>query len=331
MGTTCSCPRIACCVVALGLLAACSSSTKPTPPLGPPPIPPPTKPSLYVAVGTGGVMYSSTDGAAWSPALGGTGTSHLYGLAWNGRAYAAVGAGGALLSSTDGKNWIATVYSGHNTLNGVAAHGGVFCAVGSSGLFLRSENDGADWTDSHVVGLTANLLAVAWTGSAFTAVGWNGVTATSPDCATWTQTATVSGSPNLLDVAAFGSRVVALGSDGKLHASEDGGASWTGHAIGSGFNLWVSLATDETTLFVAGFENMAGPRISSSTNLTDWTQVFSDPDWNRALYAIHWDGTRYLAAGANGFQVTSTDATGQSWTPGSVATTTETIYGLAHQ
>src|SRR5215472_8589524 len=60
--------------------------------------------SRFVAVGGGGALLVSTDGANWSLGLSGT-KQDLSDVVWSGAKFVAVGASGTVLTSADGLAW----------------------------------------------------------------------------------------------------------------------------------------------------------------------------------------------------------------------------------
>ncbi|MDS4041289.1 MAG: hypothetical protein RKP20_08950, partial [Candidatus Competibacter sp.] len=98
----------------------------------------------FVAVGPGGAIQTSPDGAAWTSQPSGT-TQDLYGVAWSGQRFVAVGAGGLILASADGQIWTTQPAGTVLDLWGIAWSGGQFAVVGEGGVILTSP-DGLTWT-----------------------------------------------------------------------------------------------------------------------------------------------------------------------------------------
>ncbi len=179
-------------------------------------------PSQFIAVGAHATVLSSRDGLHWRrravPA-----TLNLHAVAWLGAEFLAGGDRGELLSSPDGARWrrvaaypgfhsirafatdgSTTIVAGAGTIarraepraawqllpvglgrfqTGVAYGDGRFVVVGHNGEALVSNDAGATWSPV-ASGVTQNLDAVVWSGSAFVATG-EGVAIASQDGSDW--------------------------------------------------------------------------------------------------------------------------------------------------
>ncbi len=127
--------------------------------------------SQFVAVGSGGLIRTSADGANWADRNSGT-TNDLYGIAWSGQLFVAVGDNGTLLTSANGEVWTPRTTTPPTTqpLFGAAWSGGRFMVVGGEGVVLTS-TDGLTWFLQQTG--TNSLFGVSWSGSEFTAMGDN--------------------------------------------------------------------------------------------------------------------------------------------------------------
>lgn len=217
------------------------------------------------AVGTGGTIWTSTDGSTWigvtSPV-----TADLNAVAFgNNNSWVAVGNAGAVTASinaptgwtayapvtTERLNGVAIVSGnvtavGDNgvivfgsgvtsyslaasptarTLRAVASGNGEAIAVGDGGTILRS-TDGLNYV-ARTSPTTADLYGVAWGNSRWVAVGAGGVVITSTDGITWTTVASPVAT-DLLSIV-FGSQFVAVGRGGQIVTTVDTG-TW---ALGS--------------------------------------------------------------------------------------------------
>ena len=171
-----------------------------------------------------------------APASGGVLNDFVYN---GSNLYVAVGSGGNLFSSPDAITWTSrTSGFGVNDINSVAYGNGVFVAVGSNGTITTS-TDGITWTARTAGVSTNTLWRVRYINSLFIAVGaganggTGGIT-TSTDGTTWTKrtTPTTSGS-NLYDVNYGNGYYVTVGSASTKNGyySTDG-ATWT--VLGTG-------------------------------------------------------------------------------------------------
>lgn len=280
----------------------------------------------FAAVGAGGAIFTSGDGASWTsrPAPAGF-LSDLHavtGFAANQNnpgnpalRWVAVGAGGASVYSTDGAIWaVGRAYSpGNPALRSVAQLGGTFFAVGDAGTIL-SGTDGIAWT-ARTSGTTSNLNGVTH-GGIYVAVGDGGTILTSGDGITWTSHA--SGTANLRHVSSIGNTYVAVGDSGAVSTSVDGGATWTAQTLGGAPNLTgVAANSQSATLDSTGMPYAAtaiaansrfvavdssGNAYTSSDGLT-WSGAISTGAAN--LNALVSSGFGYVAAGNSGATATS--------------------------
>lgn len=107
-----------------------------------------THDSLMVAVGEGGAVYTSSDGASWEVQREyGPGAGYLD-VAWGLGQFVAVGLNGDAITSSNGIDWARHSTEGTTTLRGVAASDEHTMAVGSGAVYSTEDND--LWTDEHV-------------------------------------------------------------------------------------------------------------------------------------------------------------------------------------
>src|SRR5450759_146977 len=197
----------------------------------------------FLAVGDGGAILYSTDGATWALAPSVT-PNDLYAVSNNGSGFIATGASGTLLTSGDGINWVACNSGTTNTLYGIT-HGygifgnGIFVAVGANGTLVTSP-DGVTWTTQNSNSPASDLKGVAYgvpklayvytpqngytsqnlPAATFVAVGANGTLVTSPDGVTWTPQNSISSTS--LNAVTYGHQFVAVGDGGNIFTSIDG-------------------------------------------------------------------------------------------------------------
>jgi hypothetical protein len=201
----------------------------------------------FAAVGTGGAIFTSSDGQTWNAASLPYGfSSDLYNVAGYtanlnnpanpGLRWVAVGSGGASLYSTDsGATWLVGREDlGNPALRSITQAGGIFFTVGDMGTILSS-SDGITWTP-HTSGTTNNLNGITH-GNIYVAVGNSGTILTSTDGGnTWASHTSVTSS-NLRKVASVANLIVAVGDNGTIATSKDGGATWTTQTLAGTPNL----------------------------------------------------------------------------------------------
>ena len=197
---------------------------------------------VYVAVGPGGSVGTSSDGVDWSRTNTGTSTPVSSITFGNGEFAALVQGGTDTIRTTDGVDLVTRAPIGLVNPDMLAAgNGGAgrirylnsqFLAVGNQGRIVNSP-DGVHWSEHFVPGLTTNgeLTSVTWGKGLYVAVGSYSVIATSPDAVTWTvvqrkDTNRLYNNTILLDVVFLDGQFVALGQGGTLVTSVDG-VTWT--------------------------------------------------------------------------------------------------------
>jgi hypothetical protein len=216
--------------------------------------------TLLFAVGSGGMIWTSTNGTSWTSRQTTT-TNGLNSVAW-GPVVVIVGNTGTIYTATV---QAPTTLTGRTSGTSRDLHGvtwdsvqSQFVAVGLGGTILTSQT-GSTWTQ-RVSGTTANLRAVTRNGSILVAVGDAGIILTSPDGATWT-TRTSGTTKNFYAVTGrAGSSFVASGEDGLIRTSADG-IAWTDVNIGLHAVIY-SLAYNGTTLTAVGVDGL----VLTSTN-----------------------------------------------------------------
>jgi len=165
---------------------------------------------LYVAVGNGGKIFTSTDLVTWNEPVSNT-LDDLYGVSLlNGR-FVVTGANGALLTG-DGVNWTVQTSNTGNALRGAAFSAtptALYVAVGDAGTVVTSA-DGITWNPI-AQPLAQNARSVVF-GSRFMTVGQGGGVAYSDDGLNWTQTS--AGASDLARVLFAPGMYIAVGAAG---------------------------------------------------------------------------------------------------------------------
>jgi hypothetical protein len=179
-----------------------------------------------VAVGSPGLLYTSTDGVTWTQRASGT-NEWIVGVAYGNNQFVAVGDNGRILRSTDGILWTYAANEGTIfRLNGVIYAGDRWVAVGENGVIVTS-TDANTWSPV-LSGTTRFLHGLAYYEGCIIATGGSGTILSSPDGLTWT--ARNSGTTNDLEACAVvGNYFMAVGSAGECLFSyvKLGGSTWT--------------------------------------------------------------------------------------------------------
>jgi hypothetical protein len=193
---------------------------------------------LYVAVGSGGAISTSTDLTTWTSRTSGT-AQNLNAVIHNGTKWIAVGIAGVTLTSTDAITWTLVTVAGTPTFYSVAANGASLVAHSNISPFISYSTDtGATWTAATTV------LASG---------------------------ASVTNNKGL--IYAGGRFVCITGS--VLYTSTDGGINWTTQTDGT-TDTYSGIAHDGTT-YVVGSSAANGNVCISSTDAVTWTaRTFTD-------------------------------------------------------
>lgn len=143
---------------------------------------------LYVAVGDGGLISTSTDLTNWTTRASGTPQS-LIAATYNGTKWFVVGAGGVTLSSSDASSWTLVTLAGAPFLYAVTANGNTVVVHTSASPFARYSLDaGVTWNPVATVLLSSSASSnktLIYSGGQFVMVAGSSVY-TSADGITWT-------------------------------------------------------------------------------------------------------------------------------------------------
>jgi hypothetical protein len=222
----------------------------------------------FTAVGSGGEIFTSSDGKIWSAPTSPISTSlnAVTGYAANqnnpsnpGLRWVAVGDGGASVYSLDGITWTVGNPANSNSpanpsnlsLRSITHVAATFFAVGDAGTILSS-TDGITWVSHTATSGTTNNLRGVTHGNIYVAVGDSGTILTSGNGSNWTVQTNISPSvPStiLRQVTSFGNIIVAVGDGGTIVTSKDNGTTWAVQTIG-GTNL-VGITEESQFVYVA--------------------------------------------------------------------------------
>ena len=278
--------------------------------------------SLFVIVGEGGFIATSTDAAALSPSwtaqTSGISTDLnqvLFNSASTAQKYLAIGANGRIVYSANGSAWSLLNY----TSNGLLSNGTIKLIHGDNGLILTS-TDGITWT-KRVSNTNSNLYAGVYNGASFVLAGSNGVIVTSMDGVTWT--VRTSGTTEAINSMEWnGSLFVGVGTGGLTIRSTDG-STWTPLIVASTTTFhrvrWIN------SNWVAVGTYGVGGVIRTSTDAITWTGQTAGT--TETIYDITWDGSQYIYVAGAG--VINYGAMG-TWTAADNDGTTVALHGIYH-
>jgi hypothetical protein len=271
----------------------------------------------FVAVGAGGTVVTSPEGAQWQTVASGT-TNTLASLAASNDRLVAVGGYSAydaayatVATSVDGTNWTAYNLPTNAPLASVTYGNGLFVAVGSGvvqgnlGTVLSSP-DGLNWT-VHPSGLPFNpatdpntleefkLLAVGYGQGKF--IAWGYARYIQPAYASFTITSTDGlhwsgqGTANTMIALTYGQDQFVETRGGSVLTSPDG-VTWTQRTTGTGYTLYgLTYGSDQ---FVAVGEGS----IVSSPDGVGWTVRHGGEPY--ILRSVAYGKGRFVAVGDGG-------------------------------
>lgn len=296
-----------------------------------------------VAVGTGGRVYTSGNGIAWTLRTSGT-TSDLLAVAWSGTEVpggftptsvlsdmdfrilmppyavtATVGQPATFSVSTTGHPTSYQWYKGGTPINNANAPAYTIPSVqlGDVGGYWVKITSAAGEITSSTAGL--QLRGGGTLGSQFIAVGENGVILTSPDGLTFTERLNDSGRV-WRAVAASAHLAVAVGKGNIVGTSTDG-VTWITRGLPlPGARILRGVAAGVSQFVAVG---SAGTIIVTFDGGDSWKLVQSGT--TQSLWSVAWDGTNFVAVGEGGIVLTSSD--GLTWSPGT-SPTSQRLYAI---
>lgn len=221
---------------------------------------------VFVAVSTGTVAATSTDGVTWtSRTLPSSNT--WTGVAYGNGIFVAVATGTtAAASSPDGITWTAGSMPSSSNWNAVTYGNGVFVAVSNtSGTVAASSTNGTSWT-ARTLPATTTWYSVTYGNGVFVATGATTVAATSNDGTTWAAR-TLPASGQWRGVTYGNGVFVAVRLSGTDAATSQDGISWTLRTLPSSSNWQTVGYSGGTFLAVATSSNVA----ASSPDGIVWT------------------------------------------------------------
>jgi hypothetical protein len=275
--------------------------------------------TYWVAVGINGKLATATDPTGtWTQRTSSFGSSDLYAVAYDGTYWTAVGQGGKIAYATDPTGtWTqnGTTAFGTSTLRGVEQGNGFWVASGQSGKIGYATDPTGTWTlaTSPFGSDTVYSPQYADDKNAWTAGATGGKLATcgkSP-AGTWTLRTSSFGSSVLRDVA-YGSdgNWVAVGTDAKIATGSEHPYTFTDRTLNCGTSPWPVYYDGSSTWTCCSSDGAASSDISTSADGITWTNRETNKN---QMYALHYDGTYWVAAGASGYMLTATDPT-STWT-----------------
>jgi hypothetical protein len=193
---------------------------------------------IYVMVGRGGAIFTSTDGFAWTKRTSGS-TRDLLAVTYGRGLFVATGCYGEILSSPNGTTWTRRTTSLTGVavdIGGVAYGNGRFVAyyvgypVPTAGIVTSLS--GTTWTVGREFSASRQLSAIASNGTSFLAVTINGEAWTSTTGASWTRVRNEVSGDTPVAVAYGNGQYAIAGYYGKVWTTPDG-TTWTPRVSGA--------------------------------------------------------------------------------------------------
>lgn len=277
--------------------------------------------ALWVAVGDGGTIVRSPDGAAWTSSTSGV-TVALNAVAHGDGKFVAVGQAGKILTSEDGVDWAPASSPSSRDLHAVLRHGTRFVAVGgdySVGSETLESVDGVTWTRPEFMAPKHLLRGLASDGVTLVAIGTYQSDLMTFGAFTWQEgvgwVQRIDGAAGArYDAVAHGAPNFALIGPTNSATSGDG-VSWTNTPL---FNL--SAAPRAMTYGPGGWIAVGGAgQILASAGAIQWTPRPSP--FMADLLGVASNGYQYVAVGSAGQIASSAD--GSVWTAATSPVSTE--------
>jgi hypothetical protein len=254
--------------------------------------------SLFVAVGSNGVLTTSPDGTNWTARTSSFGTTEIFDVAYGNGYWVAVGASGKVAYSTDGATWTQKTTGITGTVCAVAYGNGLWVIGNTTGGMYTATDPSGTWTSR-----TSTLTQIGDRSIHYFKGG------------------------NIWIAGAEGNTGTTVGT----MASSSDGTTWDSR--NSATNIYLStlaLTSNSTTAVMALFKSVVGPAydIASTTNGTTWTDRTPATASTVAIVGgAASDASNLMALGAASIQ-TSTD--GATWTDRGAIAAGFTMNALCH-
>jgi hypothetical protein len=282
---------------------------------------------LFIVVGEGGTILTSTDGTTWTSPTPVT-SEDLYDVAYGNGVFVATGGSdeetlhNALVTSQDGVTWTSRTVPAVGPIFSLTYGGGKFVALGYTEFYedtisvsaplvsVLVSGDGLSWTKQSAI-TNAYLPDITYAAGTFVAVGddYSSGAAigrpglfTSQDGVSWTQRVVPYGR---MEAVGYGNGLfVVMGQDGTILTSSNG-VAWTNRhsgttnffrAVAYGGGTFVAVAAGLGS--VAIFPNTSPSLLRSSTNGIDW--VAPTTGFSNACPTISYGSGNFVVAGYNG-------------------------------
>ncbi|MDC0674510.1 WD40/YVTN/BNR-like repeat-containing protein [Nannocystis radixulma] len=283
---------------------------------------------LFIAVGDGGSIVRSENGADWTISTSGV-TVALNDVAYGAEMYVAVGQAGKILHSEDGVEWNASSSPSTRDLYAVRYHGTRFVAVGgdySVGAETLESEDGITWTRPDLPMPKHMLVDLTGDGVTLVAIGNYQAEAMNFGAFNWQDGV---GWVQRIDGSPTGDRYSAIGHGAPNFAMIGPSKSaYSGDGLTWNYTPLFNLAADPRGLTYGPGGWVAvggGGQILGSSDAITWL-VRASP-FMTTLLDVASDGQRHVAVGAGGNIAYSPDSL--TWTAVTPPVTAD-LRGIAH-
>lgn len=225
-------------------------------------------PTLAVAVGDNGAIYTSADGINWQKRP--SANQWLRGVTYGGGVFVAVGEAGKIITSVNGTTWTTRTSGTGQHFNRVSFAGSRFKAVAENGACFSSTNSGVNWF-GEATGASNDLFYAATSGLNRFVVGDSEVRVQNGGGG-WTNELSKAGGPvpwTYFSAARTPEFVLIAGRTGLMGEGYDGtGAEPVTWRPGDdSIRNWLWAATCPTNLYVAVGDRAT---VMTSLNGVDW-------------------------------------------------------------
>lgn len=274
---------------------------------------------IFVAVGSGGTILTSTNGIIWAQQTSGT-TAGLNAVTRGNGQFVAVGDSGVILTSPDGAVWRRQNPAFQNAppsaLAGVTYGNGLYVAVGSAAILTSSNS--VTWVAQTLPTspIPPQLKGIVYANGLYVTVGADGMVFTSTNAVNWTRqdipSRMLSSAMQFTDVTYFNQTIIAVGGDsngsanfGGIVTSQDG-VTWSIKTTPS--TAWLNAVAVGKAGVVAvgggynGSVRLADAVLTSRDGIT-WRDAATPPALSRVVFGGH----QFVAVGMNGTILTSPD------------------------
>jgi hypothetical protein len=226
---------------------------------------------------------------------------------------------GTTISSVDNFNIFTTSNPVLNTNINAITQGNGYFVVGGAASTIAVSTDTINWTTrSSQFGATSTIRAMAFGNNTYVAVGNNGTITSSTNTVNWTSRNANLATQNISAITFGGGYFVACSGAHGITTSTDG-ITWTTRTSPPTNATYQAVTYGNGYYLVAQSGGVEG--MIASTNITTWTTRTVPLAGGDIIYAMAFGNNLFIAAGASGKMMTSTDSI--NWTTRNSGTTAQ--------